>query len=645
MAKPTSPATPVLGSLTIDQRKTFLAYAKRVAMNMTDITMFRQYLQYRDRAYAMQLDQSAAKLKEVQRMLKGSERRMTTRVEVPVVMPQIESAVAYQTAVYLLNHPIFDVAAPPDSEDAAQAFSAVLDAHAQRYSWVRELIKAFRNGFKYNFAPAFVHWRSINGKTVGTATEGANIGLGKVEGRTFSGNTIQCLDPYNCFFDMLVSPAEYHEKGSFFGWNELYNRMDLIRLMQSLDPTKTTGFTEALQSGFNTIGVDPQNSMGYYIPQINPLFNPTQARMLRGTNWLEYVGLQEAGANQNRINYRDRYLVTRFLCRALPSDFGARGNIPTIYYGIIINWSVVIYVQEVISINDHLPIFIMQPNEDGLGYQTQSMLDTALPFQDITSSLWNATLESKRRLVFDRLLYNPKLINKEDIDPASAVARIPVRNAVAATDIGKAIYQIPYRDDQSAASLQMAGMLSDMADSAVGQNKVDRGQFQKGNKTQAEFQTVMGNSNSRQQLVSLTIEGQFMTPVKDMLKQNVLLYQPPETLINPADRNGSAVRVDPQKLRDATLEFKLTDGLMSMDKIMSPELLTVFLQTAQSMPVVMTEYDVMGMFIYWMKLKGATWLDDFKRNPQQQQQFLGTLQKTSAATAQQAQQPSPQNLQ
>lgn len=32
-----------------------------------------------------------------------------------------------------------------------------------------------------------------------------------------------------------------------------------------------------------------------------------------------------------------------------------------------------------------------------------------------------------------------------------------------------------------------------------------------------------------------------------------------------------------------------------------------------------------------MKLRGATWLEDFKRNPQQQQQFLDMYKQTAAA--------------
>jgi hypothetical protein len=66
---------------------------------------------------------------------------------------------------------------------------------------------------------------------------------------------------------------------------------------------------------------------------------------------------------------------------------------------------------------------------------------------------------------------------------------------------------------------------------------------------------------------------------------------------------------------------------------MNPQLLMVFLQTAQAMPVVMGEYDVMGMFMYWMKLKGAWWLEDFKRTPEQQANFQTMLKQTAQSQA------------
>ncbi len=113
------------------------------------------------------------------------------------------------------------------------------------------------------------------------------------------------------------------------------------------------------------------------------------------------------------------------------------------------------------------------------------------------------------------------------------------------------------------------------------------------------------------------------------IKANTLQYQTAGTILN-RDRREE-VAVDPVELRKAMLEFKLTDGQLPAEKMLNSNLLTVFLQTAQSLPAVGTEYDVMGMFLYWAKLQGAYWLEDFKRSPEQQQQFLQTIRQTTAA--------------
>ena len=632
-------SSPLISSLTIEQRRVFLEYAKHCAdLCGLEIGTFRALLTYRDRAYQRQLNTTAEHIKALQANMRGEARKLQD-LTVPIVMPQVESAVAYQTGVFLSQSPIFGVISTPQNMDAALQFETALQSHAIQYGWARELIKVFRNGFKYNFGPALIHWKKTAIQQVTTSTDNATAGLAKLQRATYGGNCITSIDPYNCFMDMRVDPSKHHEEGEFFGWNVMMSRMMFKRFVTSLDPARTTRTREAFESSYQGAGGDSSSCKDYYVPEVNKTLN-INSLMRTGTNWLAWVGAQPQGRAQNDINYKDYYLVTPFICRACPSDFGARGNNPTIYFGYIVNWKEVVYVEEVISAHDYLPVLIMQPNEDGLGYQTQSMLDNALPFQDMSSALWNMTLESKRRQVFDRLIYNEKYIDKKDIDPASSVARIPLRNAsmFKGEDIGKAVYQIPYRDENSGVNLQMSEMISQMADQASGQNKVDRGQFQKGNKTVTEFQTTMTNSNSRQQLSSMMIEGQFMTPAKEIIRANTLQHQTPGKLLNRGERQE--VEIDPVKLREQILEFKMTDGLLPAEKMLNMELMTVFLQTAQAMPVVMSEYDVIGMFLYWAKLKGAYWLDDFKRDQGKQQQFLNLYKQTSEA--QNAQPPQQQ---
>ncbi len=623
------PKISIVNTLSIPQRQEFLQYAKDCAERAgSSLSDFRALLRYRDRAYQRQLNTTAEHIKAVRANMQGDARKMQD-ITVPIIMPQIESAVAYQAGIFLTSHPIFGVVSTPDNMSAAMQFETVLGDQSVRYGWPRELLKIFRDGFKYNFGAACVYWKKTPLKSVVTDTNISSAGLAAIREYSYGGNCIKRIDPYNCFMDMTVAPADLHSEGEYFGWNEVVSRVQLKRMLSLLDSDKTTSATDAFNSSFAGSGQDETSAMSYYTPEINKYLDLSTVN-IGGNNWGQWMGLAQ-GSN-SKLAYKDHYVLTHFYCRALPSDFGSRGNQVKMYHGIIINWSTVIFVEELNVAYDSLPCFIMQPYEDGLGYQTQSMLDNALPFQDMSSALWNVSLESKRRLIFDRLVYNPRLIDKKDIDPVSSVSRIPLRNANIGKDdnaIARAVYQIPYREDNSGTNIQMSEMISAMADQATGQNKVDRGQFQPGNKTKTEFQEVMANSSSRQQLCALTIENQFMTPVKETVKANTLQYQSAGTILNRNERQ--AVDVDPVELRKAMLEFKMTDGNLPADRLMNSDMLMVFLQTAQAIPAVQSEYDILGMFLYWAKLRGAYWLEDFKRNPEQQNQFLQQVSQMSAA--------------
>lgn len=628
----TTPKLPLVNTLTIEQRRKLLDFARlRVTDQKVALGNFRTLLRFRDKAYQRELNTTAAHIQAVRANLAGNARAIQD-MTVPIILPQVESATAYQAGVFLTSYPIFGVVTTPQQQDLAMAFETALGDQSIRYGWAQELIKVFRNGFKYNFGPACVTWEKTPLRSVVTNTSvNSQAGLAAIQEYSYGGNKIKAVDPYNCFMDMTVDPSQLHIDGEFFGWNELYPRTKLKRLLTMLDSAKTTSAREAYESSFAGATGDVTSGLQYHTPDINPYVDIGSFPQPGHTNWGSWLGLTP-GNGANKIAYKDNYVVTHFFCRAAPSDFGAQGNKLKIYHAIIVNWSHVIFVEEMNVGYDYLPCVIAQPMNDGLGYQTKSMLDHAMPFQDMSSALWNIALESKRRQLFDRLVYNPKLIDKKDVDPASSVARIPLRNANLSREdnpMQKAIYQIPYREDNLASTLQMSDMISAMADQAAGQNKVDRGQFQKGNKTKTEFETTQMNSNARQQLAAITLEQQFMTPVKEIIKSNTLQFQPAGKILNRDAKE--LVEVDPVALRQAILEFKMTDGMLPADKMLNAEVLTVFLQTAQALPGVAAEYDVMGMFLYWAKLRGAYWLEDFKRNPAQQQQFMQAVQGMAGA--------------
>lgn len=617
-------------TLTIPQRKQALMYAKSCAGKaQLNLAEFRQLLTFRDRAYMRQTNTTAKQLAAVRANMNGDLTQVQD-VTVPIVMPQVETATAYQAGVFLTSYPIFGVTAKAADQDVATQFEVLLGQQSQYFGWARELIKTFRNGFKHNFGPAEVEWAKVPITGIASSQDVTNPTGVQLTGASYGGNRIKALDPYNCFVDPLVAPCNLHTDGEFFGYNELISRIQLKRWVTTLDPAKTTHLRDAYESSYSSGASSQGDAMSYFVPDVNRYYANLRKPSQDGVNWLAWLNM-DTNLAQPRINYKDNYIKTTLFCRVCPSDFGGVGNIPVIYKLVIINWQYVVFAEQLIQAHDFLPTIVMQPNEDGLGYQTQSLLDNGVPFQDMASAMWNITLESQRRKVYDRILYNPQFIDKRHIDPANPTARIPVKNAGAMNfEPSKAIFKIPYDDPQATLGIQVSQQLAGMADEAAGQNRVARGQFQKGNKTQAEFETTMDGSNSRNQLAALCIEGQFMAPVKEIVKSNTLQHQQKDSILN--SQTGTLQEIDPVKLRSTILRFGMTDGVLPTEKMLNTNVMQVFMQFAQGMPAVNAEYDIMGLFLYWCKLQGASWIGDFKRDEQGQAAFLKQMQNTTNAT-------------
>ncbi len=550
-------------------------------------------------------------------------------VTIPVVMPQVETALTFLSDIFLNSYPIFPVVSKPNMSDPALQMETLIGEHSIKYAWQSNLMLTFRDGLKYNLMAVEVCWKT---NRIWTVEEDNTIvgGRGKGVETYYEGNYIKRLSPYNLILDTRVqNPSRMHIDGEFIGYTDLANRVQLKQLIQDLGSSGTTmNAKEAFESGTASYTTNA-GTANYYIPEVNPYnFDKTNAG-LTTTNWLAWAGLE----SKDGIKYHDMYEITYLYCRIIPADYdlnvSSKNNIQ-IWKLILVNRKVVIYCERQTNAHNFLPIIIGQPTEDGLGFQTKSFGENAVPMQDAATALYNSAIESQRRKVYDRIFYDPSKINKRDIDNTSSVARIPVKQTAYGMPIEQSVYAMPYRDEGVSTVLQMSSDMVSQADRVNGQNRAQQGQFQKGNKSRREFETVMGNANGRMQTMALMLEFQFFQPIKEIIKLNILQFQPPTTLFN---RNtNQPVQIKPQDIRAAALEFKLSDGVLPADKLINTDALQEVLQMTAGNPALLAEYDVVGMIMYSLQLQGASWIQDFKRAPAQQTAVMQNQQAVSGVT-------------
>jgi len=601
-------------SLTKNAQAAFLEYYRAVQATTTiNRNQDRGRLERIDRAYQSQNDRTEENLRAERANRQGDATRYQN-ITVPVVMPQVEAAVTHQASVYLSGYPLFGVVSTPEFIDQAVQLESIIDDQSIRGGWTRQLTMFFRDGYKYNFSALEVSWD--NEVTYAVET---NLAIDKDRGLPkeviWSGNKLKRLDPYNTFVDKTVAPSEVYRKGEYAGFTEWMTRIELKAFISRL-PSKIIGnITPAFESGLGgTRNSQDAGSMNYYIPLINPLIDEV-SNTHGGTNWLRWAGLSNT-RNMN-IDYKDNYEVTTLYAKVLPSEFEQKvpnSNTPQIYKLILVNHEWIIFAELQTNAHAYIPILIGQPLEDGLDYQTKSLADNGLPFQELSTAYMASIIASRRRAISDRTLYDPSRITSSAINSANPSAKIPVRPSAYGKTISEAVYAFPYREDQQAAGMQNIQVLLGMANQQVGQNRTDQGQFTKGNRTLHEFESVMQNANGRDMLASILLEAQVFTPLKLILKTNILQFQAGVTVYN-RDRELS-VTIDPIALRRAILEFKVSDGLIPTDKLINAETLTVALQTIASSDKIAAGYNIAPMFSYFMKTQGAK-ITEFEKSAEQ----------------------------
>lgn len=605
-----------------ERLKLYLNQCKMLAYQNWPI---RETMRRTDMEYMREMDQTDEARKSKIAVSRGDANKFRN-ITVPVVLPQVESAVTYQASVFLTGVPLFGVVGDPTIMGPAKQLETIIDNQAIRGGWVDELIMFFRDGEKYNFGIVEAEWgrEMLPGFDTDISSENNSAKISTV---AWDGNRLNRWDPYNSFWDIRYGTANVSKRGEFIGTSEMISRVELKKQLIS-DPAIIKGnITAAMESPTPAVTISSDSSLlTYYIPQVSQsqVVNPA---MLGQFNWMAWAGLEASGS---QINYKNIYMRTKLYARIIPSDFGIDvpgKNTPQIWKFVFVNDDVLIYAQPVSAAFDTIPVFMSQPNRDGLDYQTKSAAQNQIDFQNVTTAMMNSVVAARRRAISDRVLYDPSRISEAQINSDNPSAKIPVRPAAYGKNIAESVYQFPYNDNQSQIMFSEIGQLLAMADNLGGSNKARQGQFVKGNKTRQEFDTVMANSNGRDQLKSLVYECQVFTPLKETLKNNILEKQTPATLYS--RELQVPMRVDPVALRKASLQFKVSDGLIPSEKLIAGDVLESVFQTLAQAPGIGAGYNMSPLFSYLVKTQGAD-LTPFEKSQSQlaYEQAVGAWQQT-----------------
>lgn len=542
----------------------------------------------------------------------------------PIVVSQVDSMVGYLADVFLSGSPLFPIVSNPKNKIWAEQLETLLDDHALLGGYARQLLLFLRDGVKYNISAIEANWEGISQYSITDDLLDINKNKKKLNKKISKYTKLKRLDPYNTVWDRNVAPGDIAADGDYAGYVQILSRTKMKRFLTRLSlEGKAFNVREALASSCENQG-SAENFPNYRVhPSISDYISPR--RPVDGMNWFSYLTGVET--KDNVILKAGNYEVFTFYARVLPSEFqlpGPEAKTPQIWKFVVVNNSVLVQAERIISAYDFLPILFGQPLEDGLDYQTQSIAESNIPFQAAAATLFNIRFNSARRAVADRALYDANLISSADVNAPVPAAKIPVKSNSLDQNrkISDAYYQIPFDSRGTESALQDGITVSNFARDLTGLNNPMRGQFQKGNKSVQEWNDTMAGADARLRLPALTLEFQVFMPLKEILKLNIFQYGDDAIVIS--QKNGEQYDIKIEELKKQVLAFRVADGYTPKSKLAGTEsLINLMTMLSQSQPL-QASYGPMlpAMFSHLAQLTGVRGLEEYTPNAQQTQQNM-----------------------
>ena len=536
-------------------------------------------------------------------------------VTVPIVVSEVDSFVGYLADVYLSGYPIFPVVSTPALKSQAEKLESIIDHDAIISAYPRQLLSCFRAGIKYNLLGLEHDWAPLTQFSSTVELERPTKKPKITQSQKYI-NRLNCIDPYNLFWDDTVAPANVSYCGEFGGFVEMISRIEFKRRLLSYETDGGYNLATAMSDTSAVVPIGTGLNYYYEQPQISNYLSAPSVRNA-GIDWVRW--LHSAKQKNPRLNYSNLYELVTIYARIIPQEHGIQApqdGTPQIWKLVVVNGKKLIYARRIITAYDFLPLHIGQPIEDGFGIQTQSIAELVTDYQAAATTLFSVRFNAARRAVADRALYDPQAINPDDINNPAPASKIPIKqNALLGGKTIDMIYkQIPFDPRGTELAIQDVSTVMEFADRAVGQNRTNRGEFQKGNKNVMEVERTMSGSDNRLRLPALTIEFQTLMPLKENLKLNVI--QNSQLGVYQNMRTGQPYDITPQdfdKIREANFKFQVADGYTPKSKLASTEFLSTGMTLIGNSPMLQQYWGpaLPAMFAHLMQLGGVKGLEEY----------------------------------
>lgn len=539
------------------------------------------------------------------------ENPIKTPVPDPIMLTLTEQLVGYLSSIFIASDPLIEVPHLPDALHITSAIANAIRRDSNRHGWRVELVKAFQNAVRYNYAPM---------ETLGTATGAVKVAA-------------HC--PFNAFYDTSVPIDKVPEEGAYCGYIKVRSLPQIVRILSAVEPQFLSSVGERLLKspedalqfqgcsyGYSYNDPDTYNSGSNVGISSTPQGQVDWNADYNNESTVERVHRLSSAANQN---FEETVIYRRIPGSWLGIPSSKQVTTPEansnddgawpIYRIRILSGIALLSVEPVRHVRGKLPMTFGQTYIDTTMDVPFSFAARLAPAQRYAKTLSTARIAAMR----DNL-DKTKIVNTKYIEESTLGDKIIKMKA--SSSIGDNGQPIPPRSaydeisggNNSLVMAQLIGNLTDpssFAEKISGANALIQGGHVPGNRGPTESRVMVAGTELRFKLIAWVVQATLMEPMQQGIMAQ---YGAQPTRLQYFDKDSNELRgLTDDEFRKAADQLELADGLLPDDTNVSPEMIQALMANVAQTPQLTQEFDMRSLFIMMANAAGFKKADRIPR--------------------------------
>lgn len=529
---------------------------------------------------------------EAEAAVKAKDPRRPVSIVIPVLYAVRETIMTYLIAAFFGERPIFTY----DPQEPLDALSVALlefdiEWQMRRSNGERALTEFLQDAVTYGYGIVSPHWKRKMGWRTRTdvpselmALAGAQPRKVQEESVIFEGHDLKTINPRQYLPD-TNTPIHRVEDAEFVGWVERTHAMELLDREAAGD------------AGF---------------------FNCRYVQHLDGRSILSHQYDKPSSTVDEIPDVTTPVDLVWMYARIIPRAWGVGDSeYPETWLFCVAGDRVIVKARRVKFDHNDFPVAVAAPETDGRTVTPVSRMEIAYGLQEVIDFLLNTHMTNVRKSINDMFVYDPSLINSEDIANPEAGKLIRARRAAMGRDLRQSVFQLPVANITQG-HVADADYALNLVERVTGATAIVQGMMREGGERRSatEARGARASALSRLERIAKTISNQAMGRLGYMMAVQTQQFRTQRTAGKILGRYADQVRqilgdyvtVNPHEI-EAPFDVVVRDGT-----IPNPDNVDTWMQLFQVIsanPMLAQRYDIDRIFQQIARLSGVKNLQDF----------------------------------